>query len=297
MRVSDTMLSRTYLSNLNRSKTQVEKLTTQIATGSKINKPSDSPSGSAKLMRLSNTTKESETYIKNIQEGLASLTETTDGLEMMLNDVESIRTLLTEIKNPVNNQYLDSYADKIDMALDSILNLANKEYNGKYLFGGTDFSNAPFGFDAGGTAIELKVPDVSGEHKIKISNNITQKINITGDELFGAIGAGDIFNTLISIRDDLNAGNLPDPADEQIIENFQGNLLDKISESGIITNRLYDSEELLNNRILALKELMSDETEVDVVEAMVDLEQQDYLLQLAYKTSSMILPKSLLDYI
>lgn len=291
------MLSRTYLSNLNRSKTQVEKLTTQIATGSKINKPSDSPSGSAKLMRLSNTTKESETYIKNIQEGLASLTETTDGLEMMLNDVESIRTLLTEIKNPVNNQYLDSYADKIDMALDSILNLANKEYNGKYLFGGTDFSNAPFGFDAGGTAIELKVPDVSGEHKIKISNNITQKINITGDELFGAIGAGDIFNTLISIRDDLNAGNLPDPADEQIIENFQGNLLDKISESGIITNRLYDSEELLNNRILALKELMSDETEVDVVEAMVDLEQQDYLLQLAYKTSSMILPKSLLDYI
>jgi hypothetical protein len=37
--------------------------------------------------------------------------------------------------------------------------------------------------------------------------------------------------------------------------------------------------------------------EVDVVETMVDLEHQDYLLQLAYKTSSMILPKSLLDYL
>ncbi len=297
MRISDAMLSNTYLSNLNKSKIEVDKLTTQISTGSKINKPSDSPSGTAKLIRLSNTIKESETFIKNIQEGLASLTETTEGLEMMMEDVEEVRTILTQIQNPSNEPYLDSYADKIDLALNSILSLANKEYNGKYIFGGTDFSTAPYGFTADSSAIELKVPDVSGEHKVRISSTTTQKINITGDELFGTVGTDDIFNTLIRIRDDLKSGNLPSAADTQLVEDFHSNLLDKTALSGNISNRLYDSEELLESRILTLKDLMSKETEVDVVEAMVDLEQQDYLLQLAYKTSSMVLPKSLLDYL
>ena len=297
MRISDTMLSRTYLSNVNKSKERIGDLSTQISTGSKINKPSDSPTGAAKMLRIDSSLNSSDAYMNNIQEGLASLAETNNALESILSEVQSVRDILTEIQNPVNSANLDSYAEKIDLMLSSILNSANQEYDGKYLFGGTDYSDVPYGYNAAETAIELKVADVSGEHKIKIAKNINQQINVTGEELFGAIGAGDIFNTLIQISNDLKNGNMPSSADTQAVEDFHGTLLDKISGAGTITNRLTDAEELLNNRVLSLKELLSDETEVDVVEAMVDLEMQDYLLQLAYKTSSMILPKSLLDYI
>jgi len=286
MRISDTMLSQSYLRNIFNSKKRMEKMQTQLATGTKISKPSDSPAGAAKLMRLNNTIKNSESYKNNIGEGLASLKETSDGLEGMVAEIQALRGM-----------YPESYANKIGLSIDSLINIANKEYNGKYLFGGTDSSQKPYGFTTDESAIELKVPDVSGEHKVKISNNITQKINITGDELFGTMGTDDIFNTLKRIKDDLISGNLPSDADKQLVEDFHSTLLDVSSKVGIYTNRLYDSEELLNNRILTLKELMSDETEVDVVETMVDLEHQDYLLQLAYKTSAQILPKSLVDYL
>ncbi len=297
MRVSDTQLSQSFLRNTFASKKKMERLQNELTTGSKINKPSDSPAGAAKLMRMNSTIKSSESFQRNIAESLATLRETSDALEGMLKEVNEVRALFTELENPVNNQYPESYAKKIQFALDSILNSANKEYNGKYLFGGTDFTAKPFGYTADKSAIELKVPDVSGEQKVKISGNLSQKVNISGEELFGTIGATDVFNALKKIVTDLESGALPDEADKQLIENFHGTLLDKTSESGIYINRLEDSKELLDNRIITLKELMSEETEVDVVETMIDLEHQDYLLQLAYKTSSMILPKSLVDYL
>jgi flagellin-like hook-associated protein FlgL len=81
-----------------------------------------------------------------LQKVLASLKETNDALQGMLSEVQSLRGLFAEIENPVNNQYPESYATKIGLAIDSLINIANKEYNGKYLFGGTDNSQKPFGF-------------------------------------------------------------------------------------------------------------------------------------------------------
>ncbi|MBN1302506.1 MAG: hypothetical protein JW995_14910 [Melioribacteraceae bacterium] len=297
MRISDTMLSQTYLNNVYKSKQGVEKLTTQIATGSKLNKPSDSPSGTARLLRLTSTIETADVYIKNIQEGIANLTETSNALEGMIKNVTDARVIFTEIQNPSNTNNIDEYANRLDLILDSMLNLANTEYNGKYLFAGTDFDAKPYGFTSDGSAVELKVTDVSADHKVKISENINQKININGTELFGSIGAGDIFNTIKKISDDLKGGSLPGSADVQIINDFYDNLLNKTTQTGVYINRLNDSEQLLNQSKLTIQELISKEKDIDVVEATINLEQQDYLLQVAYKTSSMILPKSLVDFI
>ena len=37
--------------------------------------------------------------------------------------------------------------------------------------------------------------------------------------------------------------------------------------------------------------------EVDVAKAMIDLQMQDYLLQVSYELAAMILPKSILDFL
>ncbi len=76
---------------------------------------------------------------------------------------------------------------KLIFALNSILNHANAKFNGKYVFGGTDFSSEPFGFDSGNTSIEKKVGDTSGVQVVKTSQNIFQKINLSGSEVFGTI--------------------------------------------------------------------------------------------------------------
>lgn len=297
VRITDLMMSTAYLKNFNTIKNRQAELQNKLISSSKVNNPSDSPSGAAKILRLNKSLSQSETYINNIQNSLSFIQQTESSLQYMQGQITDVRVLMAEVNNTVNEPLYDSYAQKIDLIINSILNEANREYDGRYLFGGTDISAKPYGYNGAGTAIEQKVPDVTGIHKVNLSPSVPQKINITGDELFGVIGANDIFNTLISIRDDLQSGIKPTQVDQDNLSSFGDQILNILSTVGNITNHLIDSEELLNNRILSTKDLLSKENDVDVVEAIIDLEQQDYMLQLAYKTSASILPRSLLDYL
>lgn len=296
MRITDKMLTNNFLSSLNKSKQEVKDLQTQIASNSKINKPSDSPSGTARSLKISEQLQGTDTFLANIKDSLSFMQTTSSTMESIQSEVEKVRVLYSSINNATNQSNYGSFADQIDLILNSMLNLANTEYDGKYVLGGTDNTAKPYGFTADGLAVELKVASVAGEQEVRISKNTIQKVNMTGDEVFGTVGTDDIFNTLIRVRDSLRAGNKPLDADVAITEKFNKDLLNKITNSGDIINRLTSTEELLENQNLELKELLSKEKDVDVAQAVMDLQNQQYFLELSYKMSSMILPKSLLDY-
>lgn len=418
MRVSDLMMSNNFLRNLNRNKSRLEEIQNQLSTMKKINRPSDSPAAATKILRLSTQIGQSDVFARNITSSLSFIQETTFSMQNIQDKITDIMSTLTELGNITNQENLDLYADKIDLALRSILDSANSKYDGKFIFGGTDFSTSPFGFTADGSAIEVKPGDISGKHNVKVGQNIFQKINITGTELFGTVitqsgnldvnaavgsvssnqvpvygadgeqytltlnytktaantydlsyditdsdGASvyttapapkqvvfnsatgriesvdgnspaafnisvpgrninfnydpmslketnsastlsmsanqdmDIFNTLINIRDNLRNGIIPTATEESRVKAFNTHLLNKMSALGNVTNQLYAAEELINNQKLLLDGLMSKEQDVDVAKAVMDLQTQDYLLQVAYKLSATVLPKSLLDYL
>ncbi len=418
MRVSDLMLNNSFISNLNSTKANVSKLQMDIATQKKIRNPSDSPYGTSKILKLNEQLSLQDSYAKNVENGLAFLNETSFEMDSIQSDVQNVQTALTELQNPTNQVNLQSYADQIDQALNSILNHANAKFNGKYVFGGTDFSSEPYGYDSSNTSIETKVGDTSGTQVVKTSQNIFQKINLTGSEVFGTIvkntgtfdasaaagtvtnsqtqvydaqgnqynlnvtytktadntyqmdynivdGGGtsvfstppssqtfkfnvdsgqmetlngsspapikitldspkidfkldvtslretsgstslsfsanqkmDIFNTLISIRDNLKNGKLPTDAQVSALDDFNKHLLDKTSQIGNSINQLNATSNVLNSQKLTLQGLLSQEQDVDIAQATVDLQAQDYSLQMSYKIASMILPKSLLDFL
>ena len=297
MRISDSMLQSNFLRNLNFSKAKMEELQTQIASNNKINRPSDSPSGAAKIMRFRTNITQTKDFVGNIDNSLAFIQESMRGLEYILDESTKILVDLAEIQNPSNDGNLESYANQIDTSLNIILESANTEFNGQYIFGGTDDSKSPYGFTADGSAVELKVGDVSGDRKVKISKNITQKINVDGSELFGDIDGTDVFNKLIDIRDNLRNGIKPTDADVKAIENFSSSVRDHLSDVGNVSNKLDDSKTILSNQILTLEGLISKESEVDLAASTIELQNYDYSLQLSYKMSSMFLTRSLLDYI
>jgi flagellar hook-associated protein 3 FlgL len=291
------MLQNNYLSSLNTTKEKMQELQTQLASNTKINKPSDSPSGMAKVMRFNADIASTKDFIGNIDNSLAFVSASTNGMETILDTTTQILIDLTELQNPSKDGNLSTYADQIDSSLNIILESANMEFNGQYVFGGTDDSKSPYGFTADNSAIELKVDDVSGERKVKISKNITQKLNTTGNELFGNVDGTDIFNKLIEIRDNLNNGIKPTDSDVQAIEDFSKSTRDYLSKMGNVTNKLESTKSILNNQVLTLEGLVSTESEIDVAQATIDLQNYDYSLQMSYKMSSMFLNRSLLDYI
>ena len=416
MRISDSMLSNNYLNELNKTKTKVAELQLAIATGKKIQKPSDSPFGTEKVIRLNEQLEKYNTYSKNIKNASAFLNETTSALQSIQDEITDVLTTITELHNPANQEDLTLFANKMDISLKAIMNSANLKYDGKYLFGGTDFAAQPFDYTADATAIEAKT-NVSGSQLVKISPNITQKINMTGLEVFGTtvkgegnldsgsiVGAAtgsqttiydalgnqytfqvdfiktaantydmtydivdggaasviggpqtlavtfnpttgklqtiggnskdtlqikvpgskidftfdlstykelnsaaslnfsanqevDIFNTLNAVKESLKLGQVPPEELVNRIKDFNVHILDKAAEAGNIINQLSDTDELLSNRGILTEGFISDEMEIDVAKSMIDLQMQDYLLQVSYELAAKILPQSILDYL
>lgn len=298
MRVTDRLLQNSYLYNLGINKTAMTKTQEQMTTQSKINRPSDSPLGTNRLLRLNNEMQDISTHMNNVTNSYATVDATINSMEGIQNNLQDVLVNLTSVNNATVEGDLDSFADQLQVYLDSIVEFANSNFNGKYLFGGTDNSQQPYGKNgAPPPAYIQNTADTSGVQKVKISANISQKINISGDELFGTIDGTDMFNKLNDIIANLRIGIKPPASEVKDMENFNSKVLNKLSVAGNIKNRLTDTEELLKTQKLNVEELISKEKDVDMARAIVDYENQQFNLDVTYKVSSMILPKSLLDYL
>jgi flagellar hook-associated protein 3 FlgL len=418
MRITDITVFNNYLFNVNKNRQALNEIQSQISSLNKIQKPSDSPDGTGKVIRLNNQLKTYEGYSKNIEEGLAYIDVTTTAMETLQDNTANVLTALTGAANASNAGNLQAFADQVDAALDAMLNAANQKFNSKFLFAGTDYSTKPFGYNSDGSAIEIKASNISGEQNIQISKNVIEKINMTGAEIFGTIveqsgsfdtaasvgdvitnqtnvysadgteytfqaaytktadnsytlnydildnsGSSvynsppashtitfnqtsgktdkvdgkpasafiieapseniqfifnplkltesstpstpalsanqqvDIFNTLLTIKNKLENGELPSEDEINRVDQFNQHILNKLSGIGNTINKLEDTKAVLSNQELVITGLISDEQDVDVAKAILELQNKDYVLQLSYKTSSMILPKSLLDYL
>jgi len=416
MRVPDGFLQFIYLRNLNNSKSYLAHLQEQITTQNKVNRPSDNPLSNARIMRLRQQISSNETYSYNINNGISMIEHSITSMEGIQNEIKNVLVDITAMNNATVDDELNSFASDIDAALNSILDLANTEYNNQYSFGGTDYSTKPFAFNSDKTAVILNASDVGGEQKIRLSKSVLQKINITGKELFMPVlnqsgnldsnalvgstqnssskiydGDGneytitvnytktadntydlsysivdsdsnivssetvnnlkfdsttgklisidgkdpydikisvadkkinlvldvdnlkekgkatnfinsqsqkaDIFNTLLSIKNKLLNGERPNETQINIIKEFNQHVLDKLSEAGNISNRLNSALDLLQNQKFELVSLLSTENDVDMAKALTDLESAQFSLDAGYKISSMILPRSLLDYL
>ena len=417
MRVSDSMLQNSYLASINRTKKYLQELQEKNISGKNVSKPSDSPSGAVSIMSLTNRIQTSESYLKNIDKSVGFLNETENNLNIIESEIQKVISNLALSENSVNDSNLESFAEQIDISLQTIMSAANADYEGKYLFAGTDYSVPPYDYTSDSSAVEIKSSSVSGEQRVNLSSNIQQKINITGTELFGtiikqggtldstaAVGAVvngqtsiynaegteytlkfayektaantyeltydiedgtntsifgsapaskefifdstsgelssidgkdpklfnikdsankidlnvdfrnlkesttsglnfsanqtvDIFNTLLNIKEKLLAGNRASAEEVQTVKDFHNNVLDNLTRTGNVLNQMESTQGLLENRILNMQELYAEEQTVDQAKIILELESQDYQLQMAYKMSSMILPKSLLDYL
>lgn len=187
MRVSDLLMNNSYLNNISSSKSKMETLSQKIANQSKILRPSDSPIGTSKILRLNNKMSAADLYMKNIQNSFGFVNSTIRSMETMEGEITGLLTTLTEANNAINSENLSSYADKLDNVLDNLLTAANSSYDGKYLFGGTSFSSTPYSITSDRSAVVNNSENLSGHSNVNIGHGVNQKVNITGAELFGTI--------------------------------------------------------------------------------------------------------------
>ena len=145
------------------------------------------------------------------------------------------------------------------------------------------------------TIFDISVPSKKIHFSVNMQS-LTEKNNATSVNI-SANQQSDIFNMLKRISTNLRNDVLPTEEERESVKNFLDHVVGKITEAGNTINQITTIDGMLNQQNINLQEASEAENGVDIAKAILELQNQEYLLQISQKMAAMILPKSLLDYL
>lgn len=184
-------------------------LQSQLASGTKVAKPSDDPVASARSMVLQQSKSYTEQSIRNLDDADAKLSEFDIQLGYLNDRLVAIRDLIIQAGNTdITAVDRAAIATEIAEISDEILGLANvQDSNGNYLFSGYQGDVRPYSETKTGAAY---LGD-NGKQLIQASSGRQLATNITGPEAFEFKDGNGVFST--------DAGNEHYPAVSVISRN------------------------------------------------------------------------------
>src|SRR3972149_6287347 len=210
-RITQESLSRTTLSNIKLNYKKMQEIQEKLSSGKQINRPSDDPSGARKVLGLRTEDLQVQQFLDNTETAKEQINYTSNTLESIQEIFTKIKGLTIQAGNDTLGQSdRNIIANELDELLASVLQNANTDNNGRYIFSGTETLTSAF------TATR----DNNGnneEIKYQIGPNTFIQINLPGGKLFQDNKA---FSTLISLRDALKASTFDSAAFSNLRNTF-----------------------------------------------------------------------------
>lgn len=181
-RVSSYQLSKALGSQLNNTQAKFNKLTQQIASGTKLTSMADDPLAASSLIKVNKQLGDIDIYKSNLNTFGIELSQIDNTLKAVSDELSKGYDLSMELANgTMGADELKAYQAQLDSIIDNVTRLANTNYNGQYIFSGTRTTTIPYQESEDG--LIYKGND-EGRYAL-IGDNKTQKINYIGKEVFG----------------------------------------------------------------------------------------------------------------
>ncbi|WP_339220729.1 flagellar hook-associated protein FlgL [Paenibacillus sp. FSL H8-0332] len=304
LRVTSNMMNSQLLLNLNRNARTMNDTQLQLATGRKINKPSDDPVGITYSLRYRADLSANEQYQENVDDATSWL-EFNDTVLTQTGDViQRLRELSVKGASGSNPQEaLDSINAEVKQLKEQLIDISNSQFKGKYIFNGQQYDVQPYKFATGADG----TPDTSGAASIvtdkgllnySVGDSVQLPINITGSDVFGGNEEDNIFAVIDKITTALADG------DTSEVSTQLGNLDSRINkiltvqaEVGAKANRI----ELMKNRLsdmeVNLTDLQSKTEDGDYAELLMNSKIQENIYNASLSVGSKIIQATLVDFI
>lgn len=138
MRITNKIMQRNNLSNINANKVYQDTLSTQMSTQKKVARPSDDPVVAIRALRLrSNVTEVTQYYSKNIPDAESWLNVTEDALK---NQASIMTNMITQATKGANGDLTATdrqiILEQMKALADEVYSTANADYAGRYVFTG-----------------------------------------------------------------------------------------------------------------------------------------------------------------
>lgn len=287
------------LNNLQRNYREMEKIQQQVASGKKINQPSDDPVTAVRGMFYRSSLNEIDQYKSNASDGLSWMTATDEALDEVTGVLHRVRELTVQGTNGTNSD-TDRYAiaAEINQLKEHLGEIANSQISGKYLFAGTDTKVPPFRADPnvpGSAKSFLNQNQGALELQVGQTNNV--QINTPGINVFNNDNVGGIFKVLDDLVADFEATGGGTGEHLGKLDTQLDNLLKERSELGARMNRMELSLSRIDGLEVSTTQMLSKEEDVDISRVIIDLKAQENVQRAALSIGARIIQPSLVDFL
>lgn len=299
MRITNKTLTTSYLRNLNRNLSNMQKYHNQLSSGKAVSKPSDDPMLVSKIMSLRDNILANEQYNSNISDSIGWVATQDSTLGDVTGTLNRIRDLMIYGANgSLSETDRAAIKDEVEQQIGQIVDALNTNFDGRYIFGGQKTLTRPFELEDN----EIKYNGDDNNIKREISTGVTIDLITSGTQIVGEAGGDDLgsfLNEIMVALDSDDPGYDPaslsgklDKMDEHI-----DNVIRVRSQIGAIHNRLEASETRNKAENLNLNTLLSEREDIDIAEKYMEFSVMKSVYQASLQTGASILQPSLLDFI
>jgi flagellar hook-associated protein 3 FlgL len=291
-------MSQTLLGNMNNALSGLERTSSELSSGKRIQEPSDNPYGASRVVELQSQLDGLSSYATNVQEGTSWENTATGAMSSIGQVLQRVRELVVQAANGTNNQSnMNSIASEVEQLTEAVKQDANTQYAGQYVFAGTATTTAPYLQGENdtyqgnsGTVARAIAPGSS----VTVNTNIS---TLLGNGL--ASGDGKLLDTLRTVAQDLRAGS-KEALTAIGLTKLDANM-ETLSQLQATAGSVTDQLQIASTRIEGLQgsitASLSAVQDTNIAEATIAYSNEQAAYTAALKSGATIIQESLLNFL
>lgn len=268
----------------------------QMATGRSVNNLSDNPAAAAQLVNNDALTGENDQFLTNVTD-LQSKFQAADSA---LNSAVQLMTTAISVGTEGANGTLSvadrqAVAQQVQGIQQQMLALANTEYEGTYIFSGTNVTTPAFAQDST-AASGVQYNGNTDVTSVQISEGQSMQTNVAGSQIFTNAN-GNVFQALNDLANALTSGNGIDAANTEVQQAFSQLTTQRVFYGNAL-NQVQTSQSFLNQEQVNLSTQQNQLVGANMTQAITNESQAQTDEEAALSATGQILSlPTLLSYI
>lgn len=287
-RITHGMTATRSLRGLQGSLGRVQDLQEQLSSGKRLFRPSDDPVAAAASMRMRSAKQADDQYQRNSDQAQGRLAVTDSALQALSDRVRSVRELMVASNNgSLNGAGRAALANQVTSLREEVLGLYNTTYLDRPVFGGSvqgvrAVDPATGGYLGNDAAVE-----------VRISADATLRIDVAGT----AVAADTLPATLTAIAASVGSASGAGASDFAALDGAFSQVQRALGDVGARATRLENTRSTVEGHRLDLVSRISENEDVDLPEAIMNLQAQQVGYKAALGATAKVLQTSLLDFL
>ncbi len=287
----------TLLDDLWQTQAQVQNDIQELATGRRVNVPSDDPIAAAADVQNEALQSQNDQYLQNTTNLEGSLQTADSTLSSVVTALNQAISLGVQGGNGgVSPTQQQAIAQQVQAIQSQVVQLANTSYQGSYLFGGTANQAPPFALDSTQPS-GVSYSGNTGANTVEIAQGEEMQVNLPGSQVFQGSG-GNVMGSLQQLVTALQSGNTNNIATATTQVN---SALSYLSQQrifyGSAVSQLTNNQSFLQKEQVSLQAQDNSLVGANTAQAASDLAQAQVAQTATLEAIAQAIPPSLLNYL